>query len=705
MHSCVFLLLSMTFGLVSSLPNPILRVENLDITVINKGLDLFEGDIKTTATKTRRRRSIRSTLHRWPLPVPYDLDWSLDMNAKGVILRAFEQFRLKTCVDFRPQFWNEQHIEIKKALGCWSQVGKNEWEQELSIGSDCDTVATVEHELMHALGFWHEQSRYDRDNHISINWGNIEAGKEKNFEIRTNDTNSTMDTPYDYFSVMHYPKDAFSNGKGSTIITKLPEFQDVIGQRLDMSHYDVEELNKFYRCNESISFLDHCSFDDDMCGMSVCSKSSVRWERVRRAVGGPHSDHTLLDTHSQGFFMHFSTKRGRIEDSAKMETRRMTPRRSCKVQCLEFFYYHSGSWSDQLNIWIREFDGLDDMKGTRRLMGQIKGSPADYWQLFHVPLNATKTFQVEFEARKGQGTSSGGFSVDDMNLSETECPHHTWQIRNFEGQLNANTNSSVMFSPKYYSSDDYSYQIAAVLTRDDFVVFARLVSGIFDDNLQWPCAWRQITFILLDQNPHIQKRMSKQSSITTSPSWITSQYFGRPSDWGSLNMHGFYYANKVWPHGLVMTTTQLRSRDFLKGGDAFLLISMKDISRLRYTNNLRCPTVKVKSISVSPLPPTKDDGPCGTKIPITTTSTHPPTTTTSSTTASTLRASDNSPVTPPERCNNIFSFTCYKTKISTGALVLVVLFIFIFGMLCTCCCNKTKRDVPSAENRVFMQMQ
>ncbi|XP_062393739.1 meprin A subunit beta-like [Sardina pilchardus] len=660
------------------------------------------------------------------------------MNAKGVIMRAFEQFRLKTCIDFRPRFRIEQHISIKKDIGCWSKVGKNDWKQELSIGSDCDTVATIEHELMHALGFWHEQSRYDRDNYISINWENIEAGEERNFKIGTNDTNSTMDTPYDYFSVMHYPKDAFSNGNGSTIITKLPEFQDVIGQRLDMSHYDVEELNKFYGCNESISFLDHCSFDEDsMCGMSVCSKSSAGWERVRQAVGGPRSDHSYLGSPSQGFFMHFSTNGVKVGNSAKMETRRMTPRRSCKVQCLEFFYYHSGSWSDQLNIWIREFDGVDDVKGTRRLMDQIKGSQAGYWQLYHVSLNATKTFQVEFEARKGLGRSGGGFSVDDINLSETECPHQTWQIRNFEGQLKASANSSVMFSPLYYSSDGYRYQIAAVLTRDYFVVFARLVSGRSDYRLQWPCPWRQITFLLLDQNPHIRKRMSKQSSVTTSPSYITAEYFGSPSVWGSLNVNGFY-ANKVWPHGLVMTTTQLKSRDFLKGGDAFLLISMEDISSLRYSNNLKCPTVKGKSISVSPLPPTKDDWPCVTKMPITTTSTHPPTTTTSTTTTtastlrpsitrvttqttttitegpttvysqnpkfSTVRASDNPP--PPDRCNNIFSVTCYKTEISPGALMLVVLFVFIFGMLCkSCCCCKTKRDIPSAENRVFMQMQ
>ncbi|XP_042564958.1 meprin A subunit beta-like isoform X1 [Clupea harengus] len=610
MHPCVFLLVSLACGLASSLPHPIVKDEDIDITEINKGLDLFEGDIKVAA-KTRRRRSIRSEPHRWPLPIPYYLDWSLDINAKGVILRALDQFRLKTCIDFRPRRWGEQHIALKKDTGCWSHVGKEKWKQDLSIGPNCDTVATVEHELMHALGFWHEQSRYDRDNYITINWENIEAGKEHNFKIRTNDTNSTMDTPYDYFSVMHYSKDAFTNGNGSTIITKLPEFQDVIGQRLDMSHYDVEELNKFYGCNESISFLDHCSFDDEsLCEMSVCSRRSRGWRRVSRAKRGPHSDHTYLGTGSQGtgFFMHFSTKRGTVGDSARLQTRRMTPRRSCKIQCLEFFYYHSGSWSDQLNIWIREFDDVDDIIGTRRLMSQIQGSPADYWKLHHVPLNATKTFQVEFEARKGAGASSGGFSVDDINLSETECPHHTWQIRNFEEALKNSVQTPFLFSPKYYSIDGYRFQIMLQMMEDHFGAFVRLVSGTNDDKLQWPCPWRQVTILALDQNAHIQHRMSGQISLTTDPTelgrkgffWDNPRHVGASDetperdyatperDYATPERD---YVTDGRGYGLFMTHKELRSREFLKGGDMFFLISMHDISSLEHSQSLPCPNM------------------------------------------------------------------------------------------------------------------
>lgn len=53
--------------------------------------------------------------------------------------------------------------------------------QELSIGTGCDYLAIVEHEVLHALGFLHEQSRYDRDNFVRIILDNILKGIIDNF--------------------------------------------------------------------------------------------------------------------------------------------------------------------------------------------------------------------------------------------------------------------------------------------------------------------------------------------------------------------------------------------------------------------------------------------------------------------------------------------------------------------------------------------
>lgn len=61
---------------------------------------------------------------------------------------------------------------------CWSSVGnRQEGLQQLSIGANCDKIGTIQHEFMHALGFWHEQSRSDRDDYVSIMWDRIQAGQ------------------------------------------------------------------------------------------------------------------------------------------------------------------------------------------------------------------------------------------------------------------------------------------------------------------------------------------------------------------------------------------------------------------------------------------------------------------------------------------------------------------------------------------------
>ena len=67
----------------------------------------------------------------------------------------------------------------------------------VSLDQGCLHVNLVVHELMHAAGFFHEQSRTDRDDHIIINWSNINRGFERNFEKLGPDMIQLLGTPYD----------------------------------------------------------------------------------------------------------------------------------------------------------------------------------------------------------------------------------------------------------------------------------------------------------------------------------------------------------------------------------------------------------------------------------------------------------------------------------------------------------------------------
>uniref|UniRef100_H3C1D0 Metalloendopeptidase n=1 Tax=Tetraodon nigroviridis TaxID=99883 RepID=H3C1D0_TETNG len=364
--------------------------------------NLFLNNAHTYPPKIQRS-AVADLDSRWQSPVPYVLDKSLEMNAKGIILQAFDQFRIKSCIDFKP--WDSERffLIMKKLDGCFSYVGKVMANgQELSIGASCDSISIAEHEILHALGFYHEQSRYDRDDYVEIVFENIQSGKENNFRKVNKNDSITNGVPYDYLSVMHYGKNAFSNGIGPTIVTKDPAFQDVIGQRLEMSPSDVLELNRLYNCTSSVAFMMGCSFSGgSACEMSKCEDGDVVWTMVTQADGGPSRDHTHLPNGNGsqvpgvGYFMHANTAAGMEGDSAWLETKRLTPTRSCPVQCLQFYFCQLGNQTDQLNIWVREFQDERDQTGTLRLVDQITGAfqilhlgdKIDLWRIHHVSLN------------------------------------------------------------------------------------------------------------------------------------------------------------------------------------------------------------------------------------------------------------------------------------------------------------------------------
>lgn len=113
----------------------------------------------------------------------------------------------------------------------------------MNVGS-----GTTVHELIHAIGFVHMQSATTRDDFVIINYDNIDPTKTGNFDKYNSATINMYGTAYDYASIMHYGKKAFTTDGSDTITTIDSAYQDVIGQRTQMSNGDITRIKKMYNC-------------------------------------------------------------------------------------------------------------------------------------------------------------------------------------------------------------------------------------------------------------------------------------------------------------------------------------------------------------------------------------------------------------------------------------------------------------------------
>lgn len=172
--------------------------------------------------------------------------------------------------------------------GCWSYVGMTpQQSQRLQLQDPgCVNIGTAIHELGHALGMGHEQSRPDRDEHVNIHWDNIKYGAKNEFE---KDPNGHAGLAYDPLSVMHYDAYAFArDGSRPTISWRGPDAgHQQLGQRAGLSEYDAEQVVDMYQAENGncsnvalagLGCLDRPDSDGmDVCsGIAMCSSATVQ---------------------------------------------------------------------------------------------------------------------------------------------------------------------------------------------------------------------------------------------------------------------------------------------------------------------------------------------------------------------------------------------------------------------------------------------
>ncbi|XP_064094393.1 blastula protease 10-like [Macrobrachium nipponense] len=232
---------------------------------------LLEGDIAVSPEQwgtllTRRsllanasdtpseRKAIHLERFFWPpdpttgIPTVY-FAFASTVTRKQMIRDAMSVWERETCVDFHEiddGDYSRPYIRIIEGQGCWSHVGRTGRSgQQLSISETCYKEGIILHELGHAMGLFHEQSRSDRSDYIKVNFTNVKAGKEINF---LKEETNNFGVPYDYSSIMHYQSTAFSKNGRPTIVTLTPAMQVYIGQRKQLSFRDISIVNHMYNC-------------------------------------------------------------------------------------------------------------------------------------------------------------------------------------------------------------------------------------------------------------------------------------------------------------------------------------------------------------------------------------------------------------------------------------------------------------------------
>ncbi|ALC46381.1 CG6974 [Drosophila busckii] len=242
------------FGLPDSATGALLAAQSAETLQNPEELgNYYEGDILIPLQQNETRNGLLAMSKRWPgAVVPYEIKGKFSAQELQNIEHAFKEYHSRTCVRFKQRSNEKDYISIVNGkTGCWSSMGRIGGRQEVNLQSpNClRTYGTPIHELMHALGFMHEQNRHERDRFVQVLSENVKPEMLVNFDKSSARIQSAFGIGYDYASVMHYSPTSFSKNGQPTLKALMNSAEArQMGQRRGFSNSDVAKINAMYKC-------------------------------------------------------------------------------------------------------------------------------------------------------------------------------------------------------------------------------------------------------------------------------------------------------------------------------------------------------------------------------------------------------------------------------------------------------------------------
>ncbi|KAM9341531.1 low choriolytic enzyme-like [Symphorus nematophorus] len=172
---------------------------------------------------------------------------ALTSQKLDVIKRGINSFCYSTCIRFFTRTNQRDYLYIHTLYhqGNGQTVSLSHW--------GCIYYRTVQHELLHTLGFIHEQCRTDRDQNIQVLLQNIIKGQAYNFNKIITLYQGTL---YNHGSVMHYSSLAFSKNNYNPTMVAVPNPNALFGTAEQMSQNDINHSNLLYCRNQCSVYTD-----------------------------------------------------------------------------------------------------------------------------------------------------------------------------------------------------------------------------------------------------------------------------------------------------------------------------------------------------------------------------------------------------------------------------------------------------------------